>query len=114
MSRIFRIVVLSVMFPVGITASAVTPGSAQVSEEKCEGTVYQSKELSQRARIDSKPAPVYTPQARADNLSGYVFLTAVLCRSGHVTDIQVVKGLPHGLTEAAIAAAKKIKFEPEQ
>jgi TonB family protein len=41
-----------------------------------------------------------------------VILRVVLAASGEGTDITVVKGLPSGLSEKAIAAARKIKFEP--
>jgi TonB family protein len=39
-------------------------------------------------------------------------LKAVFRSSGKVTDIRVVQGMPNGLTERAIAAARKIKFVP--
>ena len=47
------------------------------------------------------------------NINGRVALTAVLCRSGHVTDIQVVKGLSYGLTEAAQLGHDSGKTEQE-
>jgi hypothetical protein len=36
----------------------------------------------------------------------------VLCRSGHVTDIKVVEGLPFGVTEQAVEAVRQAKFTP--
>ena len=39
-------------------------------------------------------------------------LRAVLSSTGEVTDITVISGLPYGLTEKAIEAARKIKFVP--
>ena len=43
-----------------------------------------------------------------------VKLRLALRADGTVSDISVVKGLPHGLTERAIEAAKKIRFTPAQ
>ena len=34
--------------------------------------------------------------------------------AGEVTNISVVKHLPHGLTEKSIEAARQIRFEPAQ
>jgi len=36
----------------------------------------------------------------------------VLRASGEVTDIVVIKGLPHGLNDSAVRAAQETKFEP--
>jgi TonB family protein len=105
-----KILFLTIMFLITITAA--TAQANQASDEKCDGAVYEAKDVSQRARIRDKPIPKYTEAARKHNVNGTVALTAILCRSGQVTDIQVVKGLPHGLTESAIDAAKRIKFDP--
>ncbi|MEP7341356.1 MAG: TonB family protein [Acidobacteriota bacterium] len=38
-------------------------------------------------------------------------LNLVFTADGNIENIRVVRGLPHGLTEAAIEAAKAIRFE---
>lgn len=48
------------------------------------------------------------------NIVGQVKLSMVLCQSGRVTNIEVVQGLPYGLTEEAIKVARKIKFKPAE
>jgi len=109
MTRILDLLCLTIL--VSISAGvAVAQGVSQPAEEKCDGVVYQPKDVSQKAKITFKPPPTYPAEARMHNFSGRVALTAVLCRSGHVTDLQVVKGWPHGLTESAIKAAKQVKF----
>lgn len=75
-------------------------------------TVYSPIEVSQGAKIKKKAEPQYSQEAKARGVEGTVVLQAVLASSGKVTDITVVKGLPYGLTEKAIEAARKIKFEP--
>lgn len=74
--------------------------------------IYKPSEVSSKARILSRPAPLYTEEARQQQVSGVVVLRAVFRADGRVTDIRSVSGLPHGLTEKAVEAAQKIKFAP--
>lgn len=85
------------------------PGPA---DESCGGPVYAHGEVTRRARITRKPDPGFTEEARANNVHGVARLTAVLCRTGRVTDIKVWQGLPHGMTEQVVGAARRMKFEP--
>lgn len=63
-------------------------------------------------QIKSKPRAFYTETARQNNVQGTVILKVTFLANGTVGDIFSVSGLPDGLTEQAIEAAKKIKFEP--
>jgi len=63
--------------------------------------------------IISKPKPGYTDAARTSNTQGTVVLKVVFLSSGQVGSVSVVKGLPNGLTEKAIEAAKRISFTPK-
>jgi TonB family protein len=74
--------------------------------------VYKPSEVSSKARILSRRDPSYTEEARSLKVSGTVVLRAIFRSDGSVTDIRIVSGLPHGLTERAIEAAKMIKFAP--
>lgn len=74
--------------------------------------VFAPKEVTQKARILSRPEPQYTEEARKNQVSGTVVLKAVFSSSGQVTNIRAVSGLPYGLTEKAIAAARMIRFSP--
>lgn len=76
------------------------------------GRPFPANEVSQRARIISKPEPGFTEEARRESVTGLVRLRAVFSSTGEVTNITVVKGLPSGLTEKAIAAARQIRFQP--
>ncbi|HJQ35151.1 MAG TPA: energy transducer TonB, partial [Pyrinomonadaceae bacterium] len=75
---------------------------------------FRQNEVTQRALITFKPEPGFTEEARKNNVTGLVRLRAVLSATGEVTGVTVVKGLPDGLTEKAIAAARQIKFRPAQ
>lgn len=63
-------------------------------------------------RIISKPRPTYTEVARKNNIQGTVTLRITFLASGLIGNISVVEGLPSGLSEQAIVAARKIVFEP--
>jgi len=80
--------------------------------EKHGKTVFTSKEISEMARVVSKPEPSYTEEARRNQVNGTVVLRAVFAADSQVKNIMVIKGLPDGLTERAIAAARRIKFIP--
>lgn len=74
--------------------------------------IFSGKEVSSKARVLSKPEPQYTEDARKNQITGTVVLRAVFTSGGQVTSIRAVSGLPHGLTERAIAAARQIRFSP--
>ena len=63
-------------------------------------------------KILSKPQPRYTDAARTNNVQGTVTLKVTFSASGQVTGVAPINGLPYGLTEQAIAAARQIRFEP--
>jgi TonB family protein len=64
-------------------------------------------------RILSKPKPAYTEAARKVGLTGTVRLKVTFNANGTIGSIRPLKGLGHGLTEKAIAAARSIRFKPQ-
>ncbi|HLW51521.1 MAG TPA: energy transducer TonB [Candidatus Angelobacter sp.] len=62
--------------------------------------------------ITFKPNPVYTDEARSMRLEGEVLLEVSFSANGTLHVNRVVRGLGHGLDEAAVAAANKIRFKP--
>lgn len=62
--------------------------------------------------ILSKPNPVYTDEARRLGIEGEVLVDVVFLASGQIKVEGVLKGLGHGLDEAAIRAAQQIRFKP--
>jgi TonB family protein len=62
--------------------------------------------------ITYKPNPVYTNEARNLKLEGEVLLEVEFAANGQLHVNRVVQGLGHGLDEAAIAAANKMRFKP--
>lgn len=62
--------------------------------------------------ILSKPRPQYTEEARRQKIEGEVLLQVVFTAEGRVEVKGVVKGLGHGLDEAAVRAAQQIRYTP--
>lgn len=59
-----------------------------------------------------KPFPRYTDAARQARVQGTVSLKISFSENGGISNIEIVKALPNGLTEQAYAVAKKIVFIP--
>jgi TonB family protein len=62
--------------------------------------------------ITFKPQPVYTEEARSLKLEGEVLLEVMFGANGALHVNRVVRGLGHGLDEAAVGAANKMRFKP--
>lgn len=74
--------------------------------------IYPSKEVDERVKILRKPSAGFTREARQHSTRGYVYLRAILAADETVKHIEVMTGLPDGLTQKAIEAARQIKFKP--
>jgi TonB family protein len=59
-----------------------------------------------------KPRPLYTAEARQLHIEGEVLLDIMFAASGQIRIVRVVRGLGHGLDEAAERAAQQIRFNP--
>ena len=75
-------------------------------------TVFGSGEVQRSAQIREMPLADYPAEARAARAKGEVRLRLVLAADGRVKYVFPIKSLGPGLTEAAMAAASHIKFEP--
>ncbi len=62
-------------------------------------------------RIHS-PSPRYTEIARRARIEGHVIVSAVIDRQGRVTSTEILKPLPMGLDQEALAAIRTWTFEP--
>ncbi|MGH9937113.1 MAG: TonB family protein, partial [Blastocatellia bacterium] len=94
-----RELVVSILLAAGAQGDSATDAILPVS-------------ISRRPTILYREKAQYTQEARDNNIEGTVVLQVVFGVDSQIKDIKVVRELPHGLTESAIEAAKKIRFEP--
>ena len=73
-----------------------------------------TKPIDQPVEIIFKPTPEYTDEARSARIEGTVSLELEFTAAGDVRVLRVVRGLGHGLDEAAQRAALRIRFKPAQ
>jgi TonB family protein len=70
------------------------------------------------SQVSTKPVLVYfekakyTEEARQNKIQGAVLVSVVINADGSIGAVRAVRGLPDGLTEKAIEAAKRCKFRP--
>ncbi len=68
--------------------------------------------MSLKPGILYKEKARYTEAARQARVQGTVQLRIVFLRNGTIGNIEVVRGLPNGMNEEAIKAAKELIFLP--
>jgi TonB family protein len=73
-----------------------------------------TKPIDQPVEIVFKPTPEYTDEARSARIEGTVSLELEFTATGDVRVLRVVRGLGHGLDEAAQRAALRMRFKPAQ
>jgi TonB family protein len=73
-----------------------------------------TKPVDRPVEIVFKPTPEYTDDARSARIEGTVSLELEFTAAGDVRVLRVVRGLGHGLDEAAQRAALRIRFKPAQ
>ncbi len=76
------------------------------------GRSVEPMTASLRPTILYREKAKYTEEARQNKVQGVVVLQVVFHANGSITDIRVIRSLPDGLTEKAIEAAKRIRFNP--
>ncbi len=116
----------------GFGSGVATPGrgdgrSSGRGNARVQTSGFSSQEIAQNTphihRVDSsllttpveityKPNPAYTDEARYLRLEGEVLLEVEFSANGQLHVNRVVRGLGHGLDEAAVAAANKMHFKP--
>ena len=82
---------------------------APLSEEPEDQAVY-----SRPVIIAFKQRPTYTDRARTDNAQGSILARVLFKANGNIGRITIIKGLPSGLNDQVVQAAKAIKFVPAE
>jgi len=91
-----------------------TAGFDQRASAPVQPSVAVTKSIDRPVEIVFKPTPEYTDEARSARIEGTVSLELEFTAAGDVRVLRIVRGLGHGLDEAAQRAALRIRFKPAQ
>ena len=101
--------------PRGVASGEVqTAGFDLRASAPAQPSVAATKPIDRPVEIVSKPTPEYTDEARSARIEGTVSLELEFTAAGDVRVLRIVRGLGHGLDEAAQRAALRIRFKPAQ
>jgi len=99
-----------------VSLSNVPREEAPTPEISSEGVPAEPAETSDEALepavLLSKVDPAYPESARRSGVEGTVVLDAQIGANGRVEDVQVLRGLPLGLSEAAAEAVRRWQYRP--
>jgi len=116
MSLLKRVLPFLLTLIAGISLTSLLPSSDTtllVVKDSYSACGHNSRYSSDAPlQITFKPETQATEEALRRNISGTVELSMVLHKNGSISDVSVVRGLPYGLNEEAIKAARGIKFIP--
>jgi TonB family protein len=87
-------------------------GAQEVAKAAAPQRIADAGPAATQVEISYKPNPTYSDEARKLRLEGEVLLEVLFSSTGQLHVNRVVRGLGHGLDEAAIAAANKMRFKP--
>lgn len=76
-----------------------------------EGPIEMTAEIRKPERLYA-PQPRYTELARRARIQGTVIMRAVIDRQGDVTELELLRGLSMGLSEASLETVRQWKFKP--
>ena len=96
---------------VGGTGTGKGEGSGDASGDASEGPLRVGGDVKAPVAIN-RAKPNYTETARKSRATGVVIVEAVVNKQGEVEQVKVLKGLPFGLSEQAVAAVKQWRFRP--
>ncbi len=97
-----------------VNGEVQTSGFDQRASARTQPAVATAKPIDQPVEIVFKPTPEYTDEARSARIEGTVSLELEFTAAGEVRVLRVVRGLGHGLDEAAQRAAVRMRFKPAQ
>jgi TonB family protein len=97
-----------------VNGEVQTAGFDQRASAPAQPTVATTKPIDRPVEIISKPTPEYTDEARSARIEGTVSIELEFTAAGDVRVLRIVRGLGHGLDEAAQRAALRIRFKPAQ
>lgn len=95
----------------GDSFGSVSPAGTAAPQRESE-QVLPEQGVDTPARLVRGLAPSYPAAARADGVEGDVRLELIVADAGTVENARVVRGIGHGLDEAALQAVRQFRFAP--
>ncbi len=92
--------------------SATEASPAEATPREPGGIGGTSEEVIEAPVLLSKVDPHYPEAARRAGVEGTVVLDAIVGADGRVTDVAVLRGLPLGVSEAAVEAVRRWQYRP--
>lgn len=92
----------------GFQDATVAQVSATPKQSQSSGSLFRPVEILE------KPKPAYTEEARRLGIQGEVVFEALFTSAGSIRVLKTLRGLGHGLDEAALRAAEAIHFRPAE
>ena len=103
------------LLAISLLFAANAPAQSRIDNRgKCSGPIYNARDVTQRARIIRQPDFKAIYEAFGRDVHARVSLEAVLCRSGQVTDIRVIKSAPPNVGEFVARAVYLMRFTPAE
>lgn len=95
------------------TGSGPAVGDGPPGNGSGDGEIAQALDARMtRPEILFRVTPRYTEAARIGQRQGVVIVQATIDRTGHVTDVRLIKGLGLGLDDSAANAVQQWRFKP--
>lgn len=87
------------------------PPGPSVAAPNLDGVMRMGSGITPPVKLHA-PRPLYTEEARKARTQGVVLFEAVVDEEGNVIHVEVLQGLPFGLTDTATKAVKTWKYKP--
>jgi len=98
--------------PVEAERLAPTPVPQPTRATVHEGALVAFEEVDSPPRIATIVKPVYPPLALKARIGGIVVLRALVSEKGAPLEVEVLRGAPGGLNDAAVSAVRRWTFTP--
>ena len=109
---LFVVLVFGVLSFLACSSSTPAPQTQEASSVVCEGPFPETDErIEPPKRISGQP-PEIPAEARTAKVGGSVQLAATVDCQGKVTAVDVVSGMPHGMTDSVVKAVRTWRYEP--
>ena len=98
--------------PAPVDPAEKDPPAKSSEDEECPSPIYTRSGVTQTAFMKEQLQVPYTADALQNKVEGKIVLKLIVCSNGRVSDVTIDEPLPFGLTERAIEAIRKVRFQP--